>query len=109
MKWYGEIAFSETVETEPDIFETRPVLHKYYGELSKNYKANQGGSTSNQNITLGNELSVLADPFLMEHFHKILYVIFNGSKWRVSSVTEQYPRLILSFGELYNDDAPEEE
>lgn len=107
MKWYGQIAFAETVETEPDIFETRPVVRTYMGDMTKNYKSNQGGNSINQNITLGNELSVLADPYLQENFHKILYVTFMGSKWRVSSVTEQYPRLILSIGELYNEESSE--
>lgn len=105
MKWYGDIAFANMVETEPDVWEDQPVVKQYFGDLTRSYKSAQQGNTINQNITLGNDLSVLADPFLRQNFFKIEYVTYMGSKWKVSSVTEQWPRLTLSFGDLYNDES----
>jgi hypothetical protein len=32
----------------------------------------------------------------------MLYVEFMGAKWKISNVEVQYPRLILTIGEVYN-------
>ena len=104
MVWYGKIAYVEQVETEPDVWESKPVEHDYFGNLLKNYKSNQEPNSINQNIKLNNQLSVVADPYLLNNFHKISYITFGGGKWRVSSVDVQPPRLILTFGEVYKDE-----
>ena len=108
MNWYGDIAFSEQVEVEPGITEDHPVIKHYYGELTRDSKRDTV-SGINTDITLVNILRVVADPYLTDNFHKILYVKHGGSKWRVSSVEETFPTLTLHFGSLYKgeDDANE--
>ena len=103
MNWYGSIAFSNQVEVEPGIWEEQnPIVKNYWGDVSRDSKreALQG---VNGDIVLVNILTVVADPFLTTNFHKILYVTYAGSKWRVSSVESQYPNLILHFGGLYKE------
>lgn len=107
MKWYGQIAYAEEVETDTDVFETKPVEYTYFGDLIRNYKSNDLTSTINAQIKIGNQLSVVADSQLLNNFHKILYVTFGGAKWTVSSVEVRPPRLILSFGELYKEETDE--
>lgn len=107
MKWYGEIAFSNQQETEPGVWEDVPIIRDYFGELIKNYRRDNTGSNANVDVTLSNQLSVVVDPFLLNSFHEILYVTYNGAKWRVSSVDIQYPKMILDFGGLYKEDTNE--
>lgn len=104
MKWFGKIAFSDQHETEPGVWEDEPVVRDYFGDVLKNYKRDNTTSTMNSEISVSNQLSVVADPFLLNSFHKILYVEFMGAKWRVSSVDVQYPRMILDFGGLFKED-----
>lgn len=104
MKWYGQIAYSNQIETEPGIFEDVPEVRNYYGDVLKVYKRDETGSQINPDISVSNQLSVVADPFLMNSFHKILYVTFGGAKWKVSSVEVQYPRLLIQFGGLYSEE-----
>ncbi len=105
MKWYGEIAFSNQQETEPGVWEDVPIVRDYFGELIKNYRRDNVGSNSNADITLSNQLSVVVDPFLLNSFHEILYVTYNGVKWRVNSVDIQYPKMTLDFGGLYKEES----
>lgn len=109
MKWYGQIAYAEEIETDVDVIETKPVEYDYFGDLLKNYKRNNLSDSINTNITISNQLSVVADSRLMKNFHKILYVTFGGAKWTVSSVDVVPPRMILTFGELYKEEPYEEE
>jgi len=107
MKWFGNIAFSNQVETEPGIWEDKPVIRQYFGDLLRLSKRDQLSDQINRDIAVTNQLSVIADPYLLDSFQNILYVEFMGSKWRVSSVEVGYPRLTLTFGNLYKGEEDE--
>ena len=101
-KWYGEIGFAETVETSPGVYVEQIVTRKYRGELTRNNRRLQSTDQLNDNINIANEISIVADPYVNQHFHSMRYVEFQGAKWKVSSIEVQHPRLILSVGGLYN-------
>lgn len=109
MKWFGKIAFTDQEDDGTGIFKPIITEREYYGDLIRNSKRNENSSVINPDITLTNQLSVVADPFLLNSFHTIAYVTFAGAKWKVSSVEVNYPRLTLSFGSLYNADTIENE
>jgi hypothetical protein len=104
MKWYGEIAYSMQVETEPHVWEEQVVKKPAMGDLLEFSKNNDQSSNINTDISLSNQLSIVMDPFLQNNFQNILYVTICGSKWTVSSVKVRYPRLLLSFGKLYKEE-----
>ena len=56
----------------------------------------------NNDISVGNSISIIADQHAIEHFFKIKYVRWAGVLWTVTSVEVQSPRLILSLGSVYN-------
>ena len=101
-KYCGVIGYAETVETSPGVWTEEITERKYYGDLIRNTRKLQSSGNQNDNITISNEISIVADPFAYENFHAIRYAEFMGSKWKVTSVDVQYPRLILSLGEVYN-------
>lgn len=85
-KWYGEIGFAEQIETAPGVWGEKITPHYYYGD-----------------IVILNKISILADPFTYHNFHLIRYVEFMGNKWKASIAEVQYPRLILTLGDVYHD------
>lgn len=108
-KWYGKIGFIVSKETtQPGsrlgtgVWVDKPVERSYYGDITRNIRRLTGAERVNENLAFNNELSIVADPFAYENFHAIRYVEYMGTKWRVSSVEAQYPRLVLYFGEVYN-------
>lgn len=102
-KFYGIIGFGETKETAPGVWVEEIVEKNYYGDLIRNSRRLQSGEYLNDNITVSNEISILADPYASTNFHSMRYVSFMGAKWKISNVTVQYPRLILTLGGLYTD------
>lgn len=110
MKWYGQLGYRECVEVEPGIWEEKITVVNKFGDVLRNYSSNQQGSKINDDITVSNQISIIADPQLLESFHKIIYITFGGAKWRVSNVEVRYPRLIVTLGSLYvSEDVDEEE
>lgn len=101
-KWYGTIGFAEMVETTPGVHEEQITERKYYGDLNRNTRRLQTADQLNDNITISNELSIVADPYVEHNFHSIRYVEFMGTKWKATNVEVVYPRLIMTLGGVYN-------
>ena len=101
-KFYGVIGFAETVETEPGIWEEKIVERSYSGDLIRNIRKLQSSTSVNDNITISNEISIVADPYAEQNMYAMRYVTFKGNKWKIESVDVNYPRLTLSIGGVYN-------
>ena len=101
-KWFGKIGFAETKETTPGVWKEQITEREYFGDLTRNTRRLQSSENLNDNITVDNEISIVADPFANQNFHAMRYVEFMGTKWKVSTVEVQYPRLLLSLGDIYN-------
>ena len=101
-KFYGAIGYAETVETAPSVHEEQITERMYSGDLTRNTRRLQSSDNLNDNINVANEISIIADPYANQNFHKMRYVEFMGSKWKISNVEVQFPRLILSVGGVYN-------
>ena len=101
-KFYGPVGYGITEETTPGVWTDRIVERNYSGDVIKNYRKTSSGESINDNIDVSNNISILSDPFAMNHFHTIKYVKWMGAAWKVSTVEVQYPRLILTIGGVYN-------
>lgn len=101
-KFYGEVGFVLQDETAPGVYTEIPKARKYYGDVVRNLKKAENGDGLNNDLTISNQISILADPFAFEHFFAMRYVEWMGGYWNIANVEVQYPRLILSIGGVYN-------
>lgn len=105
-RFYGEIGYAEVIQTAPGVWEEQITTRKYYGDLITNNRRYEQGEHLNDNLNVTNRISVVADPYAYQNFHKIRYVRWMGSLWKVGTVEVQRPRLILSLGGVYNGITP---
>lgn len=102
-KFHGPIGFVTTEETSPGVYTEKVVEREYYGDVLRNYKRYENTSNYNPDITISNEISIVADPYAFETFFAMRYVKWMGTAWTISSVdAAEYPRLKLSIGGVYN-------
>ena len=101
-KWFGKIGYAETMETAPGVWEEQITVREYYGDLTRNTRRLQTVDKVNDDININNELSIVSDPYAIEHFYSMRYAEFMGAKWKITNVEVQHPRLILSLGGVYN-------
>lgn len=101
-RFCGKVGYFKTVETSPGIYEEEYIEKTYRGDVLSIGRTFQNGSGINDNIVLNNRISIVADEFAYQNFSYITYVEFMGTKWKVSNVEVQRPRLILSIGDVYN-------
>ena len=101
-KFYGNVGYIKTVEIEPGIWEEQAIEQPYYGDLVRNTSRYQSSGGVNDDISINNNISIVADPYANENFQHMRYVVFMGTKWKITNVEVQYPRIILTLGGVYN-------
>ena len=102
-KFCGVIGYAVTKETEPGIWEEQIIEVEYFGDVIRNTRRINAPGKVNDDISISNQISIIADPFANNNFHAMKYVVYMGAKWKISEVTVQYPRLVLTIGGLYNE------
>lgn len=101
-KFYGNVGFIKPVEIEPGIWKNQTVEHPYYGDVSRNTSRFQSSGEVNDDISVNNIISIVADPYANDNFQHMKYVEFMGAKWKITNAEVQYPRIILTLGGKYN-------
>lgn len=104
-KFYGEIGFGITEETEPQsgIWESKIVKRRYTGDIyqyTRRYESS--GETVNDNVSVSNDISIVGDQYAISHLGEIKFIDWLGTKWSVKSITVLYPRITISLGGVYN-------
>lgn len=102
MKFYGPVGFVEVQTKRPGVKVTAPVEHDYSGDVLKRSLSYPSNENVNSDITPQNQISILADPYARNHVGSMRYVKWMGTAWKVTEVSVQYPRLILTLGGPYN-------
>lgn len=107
-RFFGEVGYGDSVETPTDSGVYQDVITEiaYYGDVIRNTRKLESGEGLNDDITVGNSISIVADDYAIEHFFKIKYVRWAGTLWTVNNVEVRSPRLIMSLGSVYNGQTP---
>ena len=101
-RWCGNVGFSETEKYAPGTWEPHIIERPYYGDVISNRWKQQSSEGVNNDINLSNQISIVADPYALNHCSTIAYVEFHGAKWKVTDVDVQHHRLVLSMGGVFN-------
>lgn len=101
-KFYGRVGYATSVETSPGVWEDVIVERLYFGDVIKNTRKLADGQYLNDDISVSNSISIVADAWANNHFFAIRYVEWAGTFWTVSDVEVRSPRLILQLGGIYN-------
>lgn len=103
-RFSGEVGYGESVENPPSsgVWEDLITEIPYFGDVIRNTRKLESGESLNNDITVGNSISIVADQYAIEHFFQIKYVRWAGVVWKVDSVEVRSPRLILTLGSVYN-------
>lgn len=103
-KWFGKIGYTVTGETEPGLWEETTIEREYFGDMTSDHRKRQSSGEINTNVNLANVISIIADPFAYKNCSNMAYIEAMGTKWTISDIEVQYPRLILTIGGVYHGD-----
>ena len=106
-RFYGAVGYVEDCETAVDVVTEKPVERYYKGDLVRNGRKLENGEGINDNINISNQISIIADPYAINHIFAMRYIRWMGSNWKVTNVDVELPRLILTLGGLYHGETAE--
>lgn len=106
MRFYDAVGYGTSVEVAPGVWEDVISELNYRGDVLRNSRKYSEGDKVNDDLSVGNHISIVADDYALLHFIEIRYVKWSGTLWKVSSVEVESPRLILRLGGVYNGPTP---
>lgn len=101
-KFHGAIGFAKTEEIKPGVWRDKVEERYYSGDTLSTTFDFQSSGQINDNVNVRKEISIVADVFAFQNFSSMKYVEYMGTKWKISSVKPEYPRLRLTVGGVYN-------
>lgn len=102
-KWHGTIGYAMSTDRGDGVWEDVITERTYSGDVLKNgSRWSTSSDSTNDDLSVNVQISIVADPFAYQNFHSMKYIVFMGAKWKISSVDPQYPRLLLTMGGVYN-------
>jgi hypothetical protein len=101
-RFAGVVGYGETVEKAEGVWEDVVIEKRYFGDVVRTSRKLVSGEKVNDDLTVGNTISVVADAYANERFFAIRYVRWAGVLWEVTNVDVEPPRLLLRLGGVYN-------
>lgn len=102
-KWHGTVGYIKQEMVSPDVYDSVLIERKHYGDLIRNSRGWSNPSEgTNDNLTLNNQISIIADSFATDNSAYMKYVEMMGAKWKITNIEIRRPRLVLTIGGLYN-------
>ena len=105
-RFHGLVGFGPQVEIRPGVFDDVVTERAYFGDVVRNLLAQSPTENVNNDLSVSNAISIIADAYAEENFSSIRYVEWIGVRWAINNVEIQRPRLLLRLGRVYNGPTP---
>lgn len=108
MRYFGKFGYSTgRVETDPGVWDDVITEVERIGEVVQRTEAFDVAGSVLPRYRTTTSISVLSDGPAMEDYTNLRYVQHKGQNWTIGSIVEEYPRLIIYIGEVYDGPTPE--
>lgn len=107
-RFFGKVGYKLPADLVNGVWSDNITERPYYGDILSEMRSLVPADQVNDNIRLSQRISIVADAFALENFHRIEYADWAGVSWTVTNVTNERPRLILTLGGVYNGEKPDE-
>lgn len=105
-RFYGPIGFDMgdyEDPNDPGAYKHGGIVERsYYGNVLKHTRKWDTGTGVNDDLTVTNRISIVADDYTYQHCSGIRYVRWMGACWKVVSFDVDRPRIILNLGGVWN-------
>lgn len=103
MRGVGIIAFWKESTEELGVFKPVLELKSYKFKVIREVRSTQESNNQNGSFNILSTIELYADLYLKNNWPSIAFVEWNGTKWRVKSITPDYPKISISLGGVYNE------
>lgn len=101
-KFFGKVGYGHTVNKGVGVHELVITEMSYFGDVIRTSRRFENNEKVNDDLRIGNSISIVADAYALNNFSVIQYVDWMGALWKVENVDVESPRLVLRLGGVYN-------
>lgn len=105
-RFHGMVGFVTYLEKTPGLDVEKPVEREYFGDVTRISKRMEQGQKVNADLTINNQISIVADQYARDNLFAIRYVSWMKTNWQVVSAEVVYPKINLTLGGVYNGPTP---
>ena len=108
-KFHGKVGYNQGPVESPSgsgVYVPNIIEKTYFGDVIRNTRKIQEGTIVNEDLSVQNSISIVADAYANLNFFAIRYVEWLGGLWTVYEVVVEAPRLVLRLGGVYNGPTP---
>lgn len=84
------------------ISEPVPVEKPYYGRILEHSRRWDSSDSTNDDLTITNQISITANDYAFKYLSSIAYVRWKKGCWKVSSIRVKGPEIVLTLGGVWN-------
>lgn len=107
-RFYGVVGYwmpGHEDPNDPGVWKPAAIVEKnYYGDVLKHNRRWDAGEGVNDDLSVTNRISIVADDETFAHCSGIRYVRWMNAYWKVVSFDVERPRIILNLGGVWNGD-----
>lgn len=102
-RYHGRVGFLITCDDQETGIATEKAVEKpFYGTVHEHVRRWEDSGSLNDDLKLGNQISIVATDFAFRHASAIAYAEYMGQKWKVTSMRLKPPQIILTLGGIWN-------
>lgn len=101
-RFFGKVGFGHPIQKARGVHTELITEKSYFGDVIRNTRQLREGEKVNDDLSVANSISIVADAYATENIFAMRYVEWAGTLWKVSDVEVQSPRLLLRLGGVYN-------
>lgn len=105
-KFSGAIGYARLLESAPGVWTDSIFEKNYRGDIILDQRRVQPGDNVNDDVTLDNSISIVADAYAYENLGFMKYIVWNNVAWKVKSFAINRPRIVIQIGGIYNGERP---
>lgn len=102
MRVSGKLGISQQAEVRPGIYEDVNTEKSYLGTVEQTTEVLEGGDNVLPRRSTTTSISVPALGVGLMDNSVIRYITFKGRRWQPQSVVDEYPKIVIYIGEVYN-------
>jgi hypothetical protein len=92
-KFFGKVGYGYPGEAQNGVWSDQIVEREHFGDIVRNSRRLVDGQQVNNDLTVSNSISIIADAFVIENIFAIRYVEWAGALWTVTNAEVQSPAL----------------
>lgn len=101
-RFSGMVGYVNLAETTPGVWEPVEKERKMKGDVIRQSSTNSNSGGLNDDVTLNHRISLIGDAYAFDNYYNIKYVKMNTTRWKVTGIEIERPRIIVTLGGVWN-------